>query len=89
MAGSTAATALTWLGTLRRYSSLGWPSKAKYCSAMGNPMKAMLSIWVTSSTGFKMPITVNQCPPIHTWVGLVRSWMPSRLAASAPSTTAG
>ena len=52
-------------------------------------MKAMLSIWVTSSTGLRMPTTVNQWPPIQTWVGLARLWMPSRLAASAPSTTAG
>ncbi len=89
MAGSTAATALTWLGTVRRYSSVGWPSKPKYCSAMGKPMKAMVSIWVTSSTGFRMPTTVNQCPPIHTWVGWARLLMPSRLAASAPRTTAG
>ena len=36
-----------------------------------------------------MPTTVNQCPPIQTWVGLARLLMPSRLAASAPSTTAG
>jgi hypothetical protein len=60
-----------------------------YSPAMGNPMKAMLSIWEISCTGFKMPTTVNQCPPIHTWVGRARSLMPSRLAVSAPRTTAG
>ncbi len=52
-------------------------------------MKAMLSSWESSSTGFKMPTTVNQCPPIQACVGLARSLMPSRLAASAPRTTAG
>ena len=52
-------------------------------------MKAMQSIWVTSSTGLRMPMTVNQWPPIHIWVGWDRLVMPSTLAASAPSTTAG
>ena len=52
-------------------------------------MNAIESIWETSCTGFKMPTTVNQWPPIQTWVGLARLSMPSRLAASAPRTTAG
>jgi hypothetical protein len=56
---------------------------------MGKPMKAMLSIVVCSGTWFMMPVTVNQCPPIHTWVAWARLRMPSRMAASAPSTTAG
>jgi hypothetical protein len=36
-----------------------------------------------------MPVTVNQCPPIHTWAGWATLVMPSRLAAWAPRTTAG
>ena len=44
VAGRTAVTALTWLGALRTYSSVGCSSKPKYASAMGKPMKAMLSI---------------------------------------------
>ena len=51
---------------------------------MGKPMKAIESIWETSCTGFKMPTTVNQYPPIHTCVGWARFSMPSRLAVSAP-----
>ena len=68
---------------------MGWPSKAKYCSAMGKPTNAIESIWETNCTGFKMPITVNQCPPIQTWVGLAKLSMPRRLAVSAPKTTVG
>ena len=54
-----------------------------------NPMNAIASSWETRSTGFKMPITVNGWPPIDTWVGLARLLIPSSLAVSAPSTTAG
>jgi hypothetical protein len=32
----------------------------------GKLMKAMLSIVVCSGTWFMMPVTVKQCPPIHT-----------------------
>ena len=52
-------------------------------------MNAVLSIWESSSTGRRMPTTVNPWPPIHTWVGLARLLMPSRRAVSAPRTTAG
>ena len=69
VAGSTAATASTWLESLRTNSSVGLPSKPKYCSATGKPMNAMLSIVVCSSMWLRTPTTVNQCPPIHTWVG--------------------
>jgi signal transduction histidine kinase len=58
VAGSTAATAVTWVGWLRRKSWVGWPSKPKYCSAMGKPMKAMESIWAVLSvtnTGPRIP----------------------------------
>jgi hypothetical protein len=52
-----------------------------------NPIRAVLSTAGASVTGSRIPITVNQRPPIHTREPA--SSIPSVLAASAPSTTVG
>ena len=63
------------------------PSASNRYSAAAKPISAAVSSCGASVNGSRMPMTVNQRPPIHTREPV--SSMPSVLAASAPSTTAG
>jgi hypothetical protein len=57
--------------------------------ATSRPIIAEASRSGASSSGSVMPITVNHCPPSHTCTPSPTSLMPSRSAATDPSTTTG
>src|SRR6266540_3824294 len=82
VAASTPCTSVTSAGVARTYTVVGEPSLPSRLSAAGKPISAVRSRSGASVSGSRMPTTVNQRPPSHTWLP-TRS-MPS-CAAAAPT----
>src|SRR6266540_2965119 len=82
-------TATTASSRVRVYTVVGYPSNCRWETASGQPTRAAKSSSAASGTGCSTPTTVNHWPPSHTWVSGEAVVTPSRLAAFAPSTTAG
>ena len=89
VAGSTVRTPSTSSGSVRTYSVDADPSMPNSRAATGKPMIAARSSDGVSSSGSRMPTTVNQRPLTNTQRRPVDAVDPEDAAASAPRTTAG